>query len=87
MEIWRLKLTSAKVEVEVEAELGKRPPPPNILTVTDPNLTKILNIGFREHLEQIPTDMVTFVQATFVLAKFVHIRNISAVADSFLTKL
>ena len=26
VEIWRLKLTSAKVEVEVEAELGKKCP-------------------------------------------------------------
>ena len=31
--------------------------------------------------------MVTFVQATFVLAIFVHIRNISAFTDSILTKL
>ena len=30
---------------------------------------------------------VTFVQATFVLATFVHIRNISAITDPILTKL
>ena len=34
-------------------------------------------VGSCEHLEQIPTVMVTFVQATFVLVTFVHIRNIS----------
>ena len=34
-----------------------------------------------------PTVMVTIVQATFVLATFVHIRNISAVTDLILTKL
>ena len=31
--------------------------------------------------------LVTLVQATFVLATFVHIRNISAVTDQILTKL
>ena len=30
---------------------------------------------------------MTFVQATFVLATFVHIRNISAATDPILTKL
>ena len=34
-----------------------------------------------------PTLIVTFVQATFVLAIFVHIRNTSAVTDPNLTKL
>ena len=34
-----------------------------------------------------PTLTVTFVQATFVLAIFVHIRNTSAVTDPNLTKL
>ena len=34
-----------------------------------------------------PTVMVTFVKATYVLATFVHIRNISAVTDPILTKL
>ena len=32
------------------------------------------------------TVTVTFVQATFILAIFVHIRNISAVTDPILTK-
>ena len=34
----------------------------------------------------IPTVMVTFVQAIFVLARFVHIRNISAVTYPIFTK-
>ena len=33
-----------------------------------------------------PTVTVTFVEATFVLATFVHIRNVSAVTDRILTK-
>ena len=40
-----------------------------------------LKIGSWEHLEQLPSVMVTFVQATFFLATFVQIRNISAVTD------
>ena len=40
-----------------------------------------------EHLEHIPTIKLTFVQSTFVLATFVHIRNISAVTDQILIKL
>ena len=46
-----------------------------------------LKVGSWEHLEQIPTVTVTFVQATFVLGTFVHIRNISAVTDTIWTKL
>ena len=46
-----------------------------------------LKVGSWEHLEQIPTVTVTFVQATFVLVTFVHIRNISAVTDTIWTKL
>ena len=37
------------------------------------------NIGSWEHLEQMPTIMMTLVQATFVLVTFVHIKNISAI--------
>ena len=33
-----------------------------------------------------PTVTVTFVKATFVLATFVHIKNMSAVTDPILTK-
>ena len=46
-----------------------------------------LKVGSWEHLEHIPTVTMTFVQATFVLATFVNIRNISTVADMILTKL
>ena len=46
-----------------------------------PDFDETLKIGSWEHLEQIPTVMVTFVQATFILATFVHIRNISALTD------
>ena len=38
-------------------------------------------------LLQMPTFTVIFVQATFVLATFFHIRNISTVTNSILTKL
>ena len=52
-----------------------------------PDIDETLKIGFWEHLEQIPTVMMTFVQATFVLTTFIHIRNISVVTDPMLTKL
>ena len=52
-----------------------------------PSFDKILKVGSWEHLKQIPTIMVTFVQATFVLATFIHVRNISAVSAPILTKL
>ena len=46
-----------------------------------------LNACSWEHQEHIPIVTVTFVQATFVLVTFVHIRNISAVTDPILTEL
>ena len=52
-----------------------------------PDFDGTLKVAYWEHLEQIPTIKLTFVQATFVLGTFVHIRNISAVADPMLTKL
>ena len=57
-----------------------------------PDADDTLQVGSWEHLEQIPTVTVTFVQAifvqaTFVLVTFVHIRNISAVTDTIWTKL
>ena len=52
-----------------------------------PNFDETLKVGSCERQEQIPTVMVTFVQATFVLATFVHIRNISGVTDPILMKL
>ena len=51
------------------------------------NFDKTLKVGSWEQLEQLPTVTVTFVQATFVLAAFVHITNISAITDLILTKL
>ena len=57
-----------------------------MISVTDLILTK-LNEGSWEHLEQNPNVTVTFVQATFVLVTFVHIRNISTVTDPILMKL
>ena len=44
-------------------------------------------VGSCEHLDQIPTVRVTFVHATFALATFVHIRDISAVTDPIFMKL
>ena len=44
-----------------------------------PDFDETLQVGSWEHLEQIPSVTVTFVQAIFVLVTFVHIRNISAV--------
>ena len=48
---------------------------------------QILNVGSWDLYEQILTITMTSVQAIFVLATFVHIRNISAVTDPILTKL
>ena len=60
--------------------------------ISGPDYDETLKIGSWEHKEQIPTVTVTFVQAIFVqatcvLATFVHIRNISAVTDTIWTKL
>ena len=41
-----------------------------------PDLNENLKVGSWYLLEQIPTAMVTFSQATFVLESYVHIRNI-----------
>ena len=49
--------------------------------------TQKTTVGCWKHLEEIPTVMLTFVQETFVLATFVHIRNISALTDPILMKL
>ena len=47
-----------------------------------PDFDQTLNVGFLDQPQQIPTVMVIFVQATFVL-----IRSISAVTVLMLTKL
>ena len=71
-------------------------PPPNHPTQTQfqeylsyykSNFDETLKVGSWDHLENIPTVTVTFGQATFVLATFVHISNISAITDSILTKI
>ena len=46
-----------------------------------PNFDETLKVASMEHLEKISTVTVTSVQETFVLATFVHIRNISVVTD------
>ena len=51
------------------------------------NTQKNIKLGSSEHLEQIPTVTVAFVQAKFVLKTFVQIRNILAVTDLILNKL
>ena len=56
----------------------------NICYLLDSDQT--LKVGSCDNLEQIPTVTVIFVQATFVLATFVYIRNITAVTDPILTK-
>ena len=68
------------------------PPPPQTqcrqyLSCYLPDFDETLRVASWEHLEQIPTIKLTFVQATFVPATFVHIRNISAVTDRILMKL
>ena len=57
------------------------------LSCYGPDFDKTLKEGSWEHLKQNLTFTVTFVQATFVLETFVHIRNISAVTDPILIKL
>ena len=47
-----------------------------------PDFDETLKVGSWEHLEQIPTVMVTFAQVTFI-----HIKNILAVTDPILMKL
>ena len=51
-----------------------------------PDFDQTLKVDSWDHFELIPTVMATLVQAIFVLATFVHIRNISVVTDPILTK-
>ena len=71
------------------------PPPPLPTTLTRcwqylscywPDFDQTLKIGSWDHLKQIPIVMMTFAQATFVLATSVHMRNNTAVNDRILTK-
>ena len=77
--------------------LHHHPPPPTTTTTTENSMSAIsqlfltrfdqtLKIGSLDHLEQIPSVIVTFVHATFVHVTFVHIRNISAVTALILTR-
>ena len=52
-----------------------------------PDFDETLKLGSWEHLEQIPAVTVTFLQATFVKAISIHIKNISTVTDPILMKL
>ena len=58
-----------------------------VLSCYRPNFDQTIKLSSWNHLEQILTVTVTFVQATFILATFVQIKNISAVTDPILTKL
>ena len=52
-----------------------------------PGFDQILKVGSWDLFEHIPTVTMTFVQITFFLAAFVHVRNISAVTIPILMKL
>ena len=52
-----------------------------------PDFDETLKVASRDPLEQIPSIKLAFVQVTFTLVTFVHIRNILAVTDSILSKL
>ena len=51
-----------------------------------PDFNQTLKVSSWNHLSQMLIVTVTFVRATFLLATFVHIRNISAVTEHILTK-
>ena len=52
-----------------------------------PNFDETFKVGSWDHLEQISTFAVTFVQETFFPATFVHIRSILAFTVPILTRL
>ena len=73
----RLKSTCERVEnLKIASKLSKPQ-----LSCYWPDFDETLKVGSWEHLEQIPTIMVTFVQATFDQAIFARIRNIEAVTN------
>ena len=71
------------------------PPPPTTLKNSMSAIYQLLlahfdqtlKIVYWDHLEQISTVMAIFVEAIFVLAIFVHIRNISADTDPQILKV
>ena len=93
----QLNNNSTKVGFDTKMTLQTTPPHPttppqklnvrNISAVTDPDFDQALNVVSWDYLEQNLAVAVTFVQATFVLVTFVHIKIISAVTDPILMKL
>ena len=75
--ITRLEVDFVLPMSQEEEEEEQQQQPTKYLSCYCPDFDQTLNVGSWEHLEQIST-----VQATFV-----HIRNISAVIYSILTKL
>ena len=80
-----------KVGFDTKMTLHHHPPPQTqcrkYISCYWPDIDETLKAASWEHLEQIPTIKLKFVQATFVLVTFVHIRIISAVTDQILPKL
>ena len=62
-----------------QQEQQQEEPPTKNLSCYWLDFDDTLKVAFWEHLEQILTVMLTFVQATYVQVTFDHIRNISAV--------
>ena len=99
MSPWQLELSKPQPQHNTTQRLGLtrkwlcKPHPPTqtqclqYLSCYWLDFDETLKVGSCEHLEHIPTVRVTFIHATFVLASFVHIRDISAVTDPILMKL
>ena len=77
--------------MKMTVQTPPHPPPPTqtqsqqYLSCYWPNFDQILKVGSWSHFEQISTVTVTFVQAIFLPATFVLIRNISSVTNLTLT--
>ena len=93
---------NATIRFYAKITLHHHPTPQPIVGCYWPDFDQTLKVGSWEHLEHIPTVMVTFVQAAFVQAtfvqaafvqatfvppKFVHIGNVLSVTDLTLSKL
>ena len=66
---------------------GDNCPYQEYLSCYSPDFDQILKVGSWDHLEQIPTIMVTFIEAIFFMVTFDHFKNISAGIDKFFNKL
>ena len=87
--------SSAQVPAEVAVlwplAIPNNQPPPNAATtpwglneaIYWPNFDKTLKVGFWGHPQQIPTVMVIFVQAPFVLVTFIHKEYLSCYWPDF----